>query len=244
MADTKQLTTVTQQLKDYCECIKGLDEDDEKLEKNVNELIWLISQQTCWSRQPCETFLYMERTEYMDVEDINRCTCNGCIVDFEPYYYPFTPESIKVELIIIDGITEKKLQIGEDDIGYISSDDTYKIRICDYLEVTDICQCPVDYRLKITYDAGYEYIPDCLLKFFCDALHIIYLMNTCNCETCQACNDSFTDVEMKFEESDNLGPQIKNYLTQLMLNAYMSQIGLISLCGKDMKFSKVWGIMV
>ena len=49
--------TPFEQLSEYCDCMEDVQERD------VIELINLISTYTCWTQVPCETFLLSERRE-------------------------------------------------------------------------------------------------------------------------------------------------------------------------------------
>lgn len=236
---------VIEQLLDYCECIKDLGKDPAELERNVAELIQLISIQTCWAQSPCETFLNSERTEYMEVGDICKCSCDGTVVEFLPFYYPFNPLSFKVELIRLEGIKEEVTGIAEEDFAFITSLGILRIDLRDYVEGQNKCSCKVDFRLRITYDAGFELIPDCLLKLFCDLLGVIYRKNTCTCGHCAACNaGNDDDVPAIYTEEDTISPTIDDYLDRVILDSYRDQLALISLCGRSRKDYNWLGVVV
>lgn len=244
------MTRVTEQLLDFCDCIDGdfgrdRPEDIEALERNVEELIRLVSILTCWTQHPCETFLNSSRTEYIDVREIKRCSCEGGIVEFTPFYYPFNPSSFQVWLVKIDGVKEELIEIDEDDFSYIQSKDLVRVDLIDYVRF-DKCSCPSEYKLKIVYDAGFDEIPECLLKLFCDLLHIIYMKNKCTCEACHACQAGATDTTVVFDPETNptITPQIENYLNTTLYNAYINQLALISICGRSQLDTRIWGVIV
>lgn len=237
------VSAVVEQLLDYCECIKDIDKDEAVLERNVEELLNLISINTCWSREPCETLLNSPRQEYIDVGEIKKCSCEGGIVTFTPYYYPFNPDSFEVTLVRIEGIKEELTPISEDDWAYISSEGDLRIDLSEYV-TNDRCGCKAIYKLAIDYDAGFEEIPDCLLKVFCDMLHIIFAKNTCDCSVCQSCKASGTDTLIEFDEDDTISQKIDSYLTNFLWDAYRDQLSLISLCGRDINDSNVWGVVI
>lgn len=240
---------VIEQLLDFCECIKDFGREEEehqiRLRRNVEELIRLISILTCWTQVPCETFLNSRRTEYMDVRDIKRCSCEGGIIEFSPFYYPFNPLSVKIWLIKIDGVNEELIEVSEEDFNYIDSLGKIRIDLVDYVRY-DKCSCKSTYKLKIEYDAGFDEIPDCLLKLFCDLLHIIYAKNDCTCDHCQACNPGSTDTLLEFDPKDDesISPRIEYYLNTTLYNAYINQLALISICGRSQVDQRIWGVVV
>ena len=230
------MTPIIEQLKEYCNCIDDI-KDDDKLERNVNELIHLISLMTCWTQEPCETFLNSERKEVVDVEPFNPCCCDGGIIEFKPFYHPFNPLTFKVYLVRQEGIEETSTELT--DFAYSDTFGVLRINLREAIKNFG-CGCPNAYRLVITYDAGYELIPDCLLQLFCDLLHVIYDKNNCSCETCQSCKAGDNDVVVEFSEGDKVSPKLETYLNTLVKNAYQKQLGLISIC----KALKPWGIVV
>lgn len=242
---------VIEQLLDFCECIKDFGrerpEDINALERNVAELIRLVSILTCWTQAPCETFLMSSRTEYIDVRDIKKCSCEGGIIEFTPFYYPFDPRSLQVWLVKIDGVNEELIPIDSDDFAYIDSLDLVRIDLINYVR-HDKCSCKSTYKLKLVYDAGYEEIPECLLKLFCDLLHIIYAKNDCTCEACQACRPGSSDTVMVFDQYSetytSISPRIEDYLNTTLYNAYINQLSLISICGRSQLDQRIWGVIV
>lgn len=239
------MDAVVQQLSDYCECIKDLNKDELVLQRNIEELIQLVSIATCWTREPCETFLNSSRTEYIDIGTVDKCKCNGGLIVFKPYYYPFNKGSFMVTLVKIDGIHEELIPIHDEDYGYIMSKDHLRVDLSNYA-TQDKCGCESEYRLMITYDAGFETIPDCLLKVFCDLLSIIFDKNDCSCEACQACKAGGSDVVIEFDSDEVVAitPKIQSYLTNFLVESYSKQLGLISICGRDLKDTELWGFVI
>lgn len=80
--DEDKVLTPTEQLTEYCDC-QNVEERD------VAELINLISTYTCWAQKPCETFLRSERKEVLSLPS---CVGERDIFVFEPFYKPFDPE--------------------------------------------------------------------------------------------------------------------------------------------------------
>ena len=58
--------TVIEQLSEYCDCLTEVNE------KDVDELIHLISVYTCWTGKVCDTFLSAERKEVINLPPRDR----------------------------------------------------------------------------------------------------------------------------------------------------------------------------
>lgn len=226
--------TVKEQLAEYCNCIDVEDKD-------VDELIHLISVYTCWTGKVCDTFLSAERREVVDLPD---CVCDCDVFTFEPFYEPFDPESFTFTLITQDGTDETATVL--EDFGYSVADENFRIRLplqnckcgCNYE-----CGCPPKYKLLVTYIAGYEEIPDCLLPIFCEALQWIKFKNTCDCSECQPCQDDST--ERKYYEFDytTLTGTLQEYFLRVLTMQYRNMLSLISLCDHKDK-QKFWAVVV
>lgn len=226
---------IIEQLKDYCDCLPDM--DDLLLEKNIIEMINLISVMTCWTQVPCETFLMSERTEMIDVKPFDPCDCDGGLFEFVPFYEPVDSMSFQVFLIETQGVNETVTELSEDSFNYSETFGKLRIDLNGYV-MSDNCCCPPDYKLLIRYYAGYELLPDCLLPLFCDLLHVLYEKNRCDCSACQVC-DKGTDVIVEYDDevSENLG----KYLDRLIEWGFKRQLGLISLCHK---YNDGWCVVV
>lgn len=245
------MEAIIQQLKNYCDCFPELDgESPDKIleiEKNVSELIRYISSLTCWAKNPCETFLLSERAQLyrIDTDIIERCDCFNAILEVCMAYDMISSDSIKIELIELQGITKTVYELTDEEFLYDEDQDILRVNIGNYIEKCQCRrQCKKSYALKITYEAGYEQIPDCLLGMFCDLLHVIFEKNKCSCERCQACNaQNNTDVVIEYDEADTASPQIQSYIASLVVSGYKKQLGMISICDKcaDDMF---WGLVV
>lgn len=231
------MTAVVEQLNDFCDCLPDMKED--VLERNVLEMISLISNLTCWTQQPCETFLNSERVEFIDFDQFDPCSCNGGIVEFTPYYHPFQSDTFKVTLIEQDGINETATELDASDFAYSDTFGVLRINLRDYVSNSK-CGCSGASKLMITYDAGYESIPECLLQIFCDLLHVITVKNSCDCSACQACTGE-DDVTIEYSEDDDVSPKLSVYLNSLIESGYKKQLGLISLC---QGCNEIWGLVV
>ena len=235
------MTPIMQQLKDFCDCLPERLDDESFLEKAVNEMIHLVSLLTCWTQEPCETFLNSERKEVLDVKAFDPCACEGGLIHFTPFFTPFNPLTFNVSLIQQHGVQDEVIVIDSSDYAFSEIFSVLKVNLKGYIPAAE-CGCPSRYKLVITYDAGYELIPECLLPLFCDLLHVISDKNNCDCSNCQACKGDNDDNEgvIDWGEGDKASPIINRYLNVLINNGYQKQLGLISLC----KCRKPWWVIV
>lgn len=241
LTETRDIQSVRDQLIDYCDCIKKKD-DSAEFDKNLNELISILSVMTCWTREPCETFLNEQRTESIKLGEYEKCGCNAGVIEFTPHYNPFEIESIEIDLVELNGIDETITRIDQSDIVYSQAFDLFRINIGKYTR-NDRCGCVGDYRLLIRYWAGYEQIPDCLLQIFCDMMHIIYLKNKCDCKECQSCKTiGATETDIVYSDGDNISKVVAEYLNTIITTGIKKQLGLISLCNRNK--NDIWGAVV
>lgn len=224
--------TVIEQLTSYCDCLDNVDERD------IDELITLISVYTCWTGKVCDTFLSAERKEVIDLPD---CVCECDVFTFEPFYVPFDKDSFTFTLIEQTGIEETATEITE--YVYSEADENFRIALpLDNCQCQYVCGCKPNYKLLVTYTAGYELIPDCLLPIFCEALQWIKDKNTCECcNKCDPCEDS---TERKYYEIDytTLTGRMQDYFLNMLTVQYMRELSLISLC--DRNRYKLWSVVV
>lgn len=223
-----EISSVTEQLTEYCDCL------DVK-ESDVNELISLISVWTCWTRKdnPCDTFLKSERKEVVDLPD---CISDCDVFTFEPRFKPFDPESFAFAVIEIDGITETATEIT--DYTYSVIDEVFRM----VLPLPDCkcmpkCGCEKKYKLLVTYVAGYELIPDCLLPVFCEALKWIKEKNECCCD-CEPCENDTTVGEI---DESTLSGMLQEYFITTLTKQYIRQLELISVCEWN---EALWAVVV
>lgn len=203
------------QITNYCDC-------EHVTEKDVDELIDLVSIATCWTQEPCETFLKSERREIIDLPD---CMDDCDVYEFEPFYYPFDPESMSFKLVEINGIDEEISDI--DSFRFSEITDSFKLLLpipsCEC--GCDACGCPTKYKLVATYMAGYEGVPECLLPLFCAAVHWIDNKNDCDCD-CVPCK----------EDDNEEATGMKYYFLEILEKMYIKQLGLISLCNRSKRY--------
>lgn len=247
------LDAIIEQLDNYCDCLpRGAYDDDKEVtelfEKSVMQIINIISLLTCWTQNPCETFLNGERSETIDVEPFNKCCCNGGIVEFKPHYRPLVADSIKVTLIVYDGIHEDEIPIDNSAFSWNKRAEVVKVDLRNYINFSD-CGCPKKYQLVFEYDAGYELIPECLLPVFCNLLAVVIKMNECCCDC--ACNENDTlDEEsdiaipgVEIEYSEGVTERLDKWLMKLVLDGFQQQIALISICEVSVA-RDIWGVIV
>ena len=222
--------TVKKQLEEYCDCL-----DVE--EKDVDELINLISSYTCWKGKVCDTFLSAERREVVDLPE---CVCDCDVFTFEPFYQPFQSDSFTFTLIEQNGIEETATEITE--YVYSAVDENFRISLpLPNCSCGVSCGCQPKYKLLVTYMAGYEEIPECLLPVFCEALQWIKEKNTCDCSDCKPCQD---DTQRKYYEIDSLEltGRLQDYFLTVMTMQYRNALSLISLCDYNKK--RLWAVVV
>lgn len=210
---------VIEQLTEYCDCVEAKESD-------INELISLISLQTCWADKsdPCGTFLTGERKEVVDVPD---CMCDCDVFTFDPLYSPFDPESFAFTLIEQEGIAETATEIT--DFTYSVIDENFKMQLpLPSCGCNAKCGCDKKYKLLVTYIAGYDEIPDCLLPVFCEALQWIKEKNTCDCSECEPCKGK--EPEYGDINYTTLTGRLQDYFLTVLTQQYIKQIMLISVC--------------
>lgn len=222
--------TIFEQLTEYCDC------QDVK-ERDVEELINLISNFTCWAQSPCETFLKSERKEVVDLPNcINDCD----IFTFEPFYAPFDKDSFTFTLIEQNGIQEDATEIT--DYVYSEVDGNFRLELpLPRCECKPKCGCESKFKLLVTYVAGYELIPECLLPLMCEALTWIYEKNKCDCEECQPCNPTENTYSGVINYASLTGRLQDHFLT-VLTTQYFRQLSLISLCNHYKR--QLWAVVV
>ena len=218
------------QLSDKCNCV-------EVRESDVDELINLISMYTCWMQEPCETFLYGERRQVIDVPD---CMCDCSVFTFEPFYKPFDIESFTFTLVAQTGIEETSIAIG--DVAYSETDEVFKMMLpIPNCKCKSQCGCPTNYKLVVTYNAGFDDLPDCLIPVFCEALKYIKDKNDCPCNRCDTCDTDDDRIEVVESEAAKLQDRLKYYFVKVLTEQYKKQLSLISICKPE---RKLWGFVV
>ena len=230
--DEEKVLTPYEQLTEYCDCLDDIEGRD------VDELINLISTYTCWAQKPCETFLQSERKEVKELPD---CVCDCDVLEFEPFFAPYVVDSFTFTLIEQNGINEVATPVS----SYIYSEADEKFRLELPLPSCrckpDPCGCDSKYKLLVTYVAGYENIPDCLLPLMCEALQWIKDKNKCDCEDCDACDPNKRTAEGQIDYTSLTG-RLQDHFLNVLTHQYFNQLSLISLCQRYR--GELWGIVV
>ena len=221
--------SIYEQLAVACEC-------ETVVESDVDHLIDLISMATCWTQKPCETFLMAERKEVVDLPDcLDRCA----IVSFSPFFTPFEESSFTFTLVKSEGIDETYTPITS--FAWSEADDTFKVELpipsCDCQPC--VCGCKPRYKLLVTYDAGYEELPDCLLPVFCEALKYIHELRSC-CEVCTPCSSEKIDTQ-DYSNAYSIRDRLKDYFIVTLTRQYIRQLSLIALCDRT---KDIWAVVV
>lgn len=229
--DEEKVLTPFEQLTEYCDC-QDVDERD------VNELINLISTYTCWAQKPCENFLQNERREVKDLPD---CVCDCDVFEFEPFYAPFDPESFVFTLVEQNGITETTVTLSSYTYSEVDGNFKLELPLPDCRCRSSKCGCESKYKLLVTYVAGYEGIPECLLPLMCEALYWIHDKNKCECEDCEACDPTKNTDEGVINYA-TLDGRLQEHFLNVLTRQYFNQLSLISLCQRYR--GELWGVVV
>jgi len=227
------ISNIRGQIEGYCDCLP--DVEDDVIERSIEQMIMIISKWTCWTTDICETFLHSKRTEYIDIDSIDPCACecDNNIVRHIPYFeLGIDQYSFNVTLIKRSGIEETVTPVQSSDFAYSSHFKDLKVDLSDYVEC--FCKCPPESTLAIQYYAGFDCLPDCLLPFVCDMLHVLFEKNNCDCSHCQTCKPSGTDP--KIEPYGSNAKTIENYMSKLIKKSYPMLLSQISLCHNIPKF--------
>lgn len=241
---------IIEQLRDYCECIGDLDTDNiakrQQVERNLTELIRLVSILTCWAsgkiqkfsggcccENYCDSFLMQPREEVFEPEIVRSCTCGNGIVKVSPYYRMIRPETITVSIHYRNGIELEEVPVGE--YSFDPYEETLWIDLSEYL--TDSCDCREIVRVVVNYEAGFERLPECLLPVFCEMLQYMNDMNRCNCESCSSC-----EMREDSEEPDEKNQKdVWFWVRKNLYEAWSRQLEMISLCQAR---SRLWGAVI
>lgn len=228
--DEVKVLTPYEQLTEYCDC-------QEVSERDVDELINLISTHTCWAQKPCDTFLKSERRE---VVELPNCMKECYVFEFEPFYAPFDVDSFTFTLVEQNGIDETETQVSS--YIYSKADEKFRLELpLPNCSCKPNCGCESKFKLIVTYIAGYENIPECLLPLFCEALTWIAEKNKCDCSDCEACNQNQRDEVTQINYATLTGMLQERFLV-VFTRQYFKQLSLISLCQRYK--GQLWAVVV
>lgn len=241
---------IIEQLRSYCDCIGDLDTDNpdkrSKVEKNLTELIRLVSVSTCWAtgKVPkfkegccchdtfCDSFLLSTREEVLEPQDISDLcgSCDGGLMKINLYYNQVIADSITIDIVYRDGIRFENVPFGE--FTYDPYGEILWLDMSEYLP-SGTCSCRELYKIIIRYDAGFERLPECLLPVFCELLKYVDDMNRCDCEACPVC-----EIREDSEEPDNRNQKdIWYWVRKQLYETWIRQLEMIALCD----YPKYWG---
>ena len=222
--------SVYEQIKEYCKCEESITNAD------IDEAINLASLLTCWADASGSTFLRSERQEYTEIHT----TKNGNIKDiltFKPRYKNFDTDSFvfQIEIFNKTSFEKESFTIAEENIIFDELTDTFYIKTVDYKEPVIYCggcKEEIVYRLIVNYVAGYELLPEYLLPVFCDLVEIVHAKNICVCPNCESCNNSNgrEGQTIIYADGDVVTVQLKETLGATLVNTYIKQLEMISIC--------------
>lgn len=238
---------IIEQLKDNCDCISENEWSNTKLEQNISEFLDLISTMTCWKTKACETLLMSEREEIFDIESLKfECgVCDSGLVTKTLYFDLIQEESVKVKILIKSGIKIEIIELDDELYAFNPYTNEIYVDLSDYV-FDDECTCEKTIKMIVTYDAGYEILPECLFPILCDFLDYVFDMNKCTCGACTTCeSDSTQDVVIVEGETDNSEfISIKLQIRNIIASNYMRQLEFISLCGNSKAYMPFGGLVV
>lgn len=214
-----EVSNVVEQIIEYCSC-QDIDE------KDVIEAIDIVSIFTGWAYRSCETFLTGERKEVIEIP-----RCVPCGYEFKPYYWPYDTETFTFTLIKQRGIVEESEPI---EFVYSEVDEVFRLDLPNdcCCGGNEKCGCPTKYKILVTYEAGYDFIPDCLLPVFCEIVRLIHEKNLC-CKSSCACDGTVDEEESSSESLADF--------KKIIREQYKRQLGMISLYKEH---PEVWGAVI
>lgn len=236
--------SIYEQVTQFCDCV-------DITEKDVDDMISVVSLATGWMLDPCETFEKSKRREIIDLP-----SCMDCPYEFTPYYAPFDVSSMKLTLIKRKGLEITRTPI--ENFTYYGFDEGDMKRSGKILVDTGLpmcscgcaeCGCPAEYELYAEYDAGYELLPECILPVICNLLEVIHAKNSCDCTQCGCSGDTatydadgnVTTQEIKYKSGDVVSVFLETDLGKMLVEQYKNQLGILYLLKKKHDF---WGCVV
>lgn len=228
-----QLNAVKEQLSQYCDCVEDI------TDKDVFDMVSIVSLATGWANKNCDTFLLSDRREVIDLP-----SCMDCPYEFEPYYRPFDPESFTFTLVKIKGIEETSTPVN---FAY-SVDKKFRIELPKCECACDECGCPAQYKLVVTYKAGYNLLPECLLPVMCNLIEVIHAKNACDCCNDCGCGDkttydsdgNITAQTITYKSGDVVSVFLETELGKMLVEQYKNRLAMLSIIRRN----RFWGFVV
>jgi len=238
------------QLISNCPCL----EDMPDYRNAIDYLINILSNATCWNQNQCESLVRSEREEIFTINrgDINY-NCHSCdmgILTFKPFYsYPFYGDTISAKIVRQSGLEETVEDVSLDDIHYSEYTGEIKIKLDEYFPR---CQCKCERALIIiSYEAGYERIPDCILPDICCVMTSLEAFRL-NCGTLKECCDMKAPARNAKLKAKKIGeinytwiyddkPDTLSLLQDMYTSMFIKNLSQLSLCDGSLA-KNIWAV--
>ena len=173
-----------------------------------------------------------------DRKEVIPIECSDCPIEFTPYYHPYNSDSFKFYLVATKDLEETVTEL---DYSYSAVSELFRVSLglnCECLGKE--CGCPTTYQLMVTYEAGYDLLPDCLLPVFCNLLEVIRAKNNCDCG-CGCTNGNPNEQEITYASGDIVTVALETDLGKILVEQYKNQLASFSLINYD---QRLWGFVV
>lgn len=238
-----EIIKITERLQEHCSCFDC--EDGATMQTYVDKFLRVLARMLCWTDGECGSLLKSNREEIIEVDEVQLCGCDA-IVEVIPFYSKgFDPSTLKVYLHKRKGFEREEYELKPSKFNYSKVDNSILINVTDELSpccrCCDCCSCESQYKVILTYDAGYtsSSIPDCIFDVLCHFLSIFIAYQN-NCGSLDDCANmdrlavgsvlkkKSVDYIVREWEVDKTSIDIvyKNLLTKW----YLSTLSSMSLC--------------
>lgn len=237
------IADVVEQLKDHCLCLA--DQEEKDVTAVANEMINLISLSSCWTQESCETLLKSMRTENIHIDCIDSACGNDAYFRFRPFYqFGIENDTISIVVARQNGLSTTYEELEPEEYALTHVKGYYEI-IIDLKRFARRCHCTCDNEelyLEISYEAGYDQLPDCLFPEVCEIITIITAskLGCGSLEECCAMKEPDVTYKLKSKKVGELswswGQDTNSieYLYQQLVNANkFKALSMISLCGSS-----------
>ena len=184
MQQSLELIKITEKLQERCNCFDC--EDGAVMQGYMEKFLNVLARLFCWVDGECDTLLKSQRQEIIPITSVEICGCDA-LVEVKPFYYKgFDPATLKVLVQKRQGMNRETYELEKDKYNWSFVDGTLLINVTEELSpccrCVDTCSCGVEYKLILTYEAGYtsETLPDCVYDSLCHFLNIfVAYQNQC-----------------------------------------------------------------
>lgn len=190
MNNDLELIKITEKLQERCHCFDC--EDGATMQGYVKSFLSVLARMFCWADSECSSILKTCREEVIEVKDLTYCGCDA-MMEIKPYYYKgFDPSTLTVYLQKRQGLEREVYELTDDYFNWSFIDGTLLVNLTEWLNpccrCIDLCSCEAEYKLVLTYDAGYtsETIPDCVYDSLCHFIRIFVAYQN-KCGTLEEC---------------------------------------------------------